>query len=132
VQVLETGLHVFVKPGGVRGNKLEAPGVGQKVAFQEVEVGLHVIGDLPGQLQLLLVELVFQDVFHLPVQPLPVGIEQEGENDGAGQDNSQDYGEGQGPSRPTRIHALLTSLKNVGNDIFYPSFPLLTREGPPG
>ena len=103
-QILEAHLHVLVKPGGVRGDKAEAPGIGQELAFQVVEVGLDVVGDFAGQLQLLLVELLLEDVLHFPVQPLPEGKEQHRQDDGAGQDKQQYLGEGQGPARPAREH----------------------------
>ena len=50
-------------------------GIAQEGVFQEVKIGLHVVGDFPGEKQLLLVELFLKNDFDLAVESLPKSIE---------------------------------------------------------
>ena len=82
---------------------LKQPGIAHEGVFQKVEVGLHVVGDFPGQHQLLLVELVLEDDFDFLIELLPEGKEEQGENHGAGQDDDNDQWQGDSSPGPAWI-----------------------------
>ena len=56
---------------------LEQAGIAQEGVLQEVEIGLDVVGDFPGQHQLLLIELFLENDLDLVVESLPESIEED-------------------------------------------------------
>ncbi len=83
---------------------LKQPGIAHEGVFQKVEVGFDIVADLPGQHQLLLVELVFQDDFDFMIELLPGVIEEKGNSHGAGQDHGNDQWQGHRALHPAWSH----------------------------
>ena len=87
---------------------LKQPGIAHEGVFQKVEVGFDIVADLPGQHQLLLIELVLQDDFDFLIELLPEGKEEEGDNHGAGQDHGNNQWQGNRSPHPAWSHLDIT------------------------
>ena len=83
---------------------LKQSGIAHEGVLQKVEIGVHIVANLPGQHQLLLVELVFQDNFYFQIEFLPGGIEEKGEDRGDGQDEANGHWQGDGSQGPAGFH----------------------------
>ena len=73
---------LFLQGGGqlpvIGRGRLEQARIAQQGILQEVEIGLHIVGDFAGQKQLLLVELFLEGDFDFMVELLPEGVKEHG------------------------------------------------------